>query len=473
MVSEIPGLSIPPYVPDYLPVPQVTPFTFRDGMSYIERLENLVKYLNRVLLPEIEEQVNELGTEFADEINNLIEQVNNAVDQIINSTIVVQDPVVATMVNDPNSQTRHAMDALYASISALNAMGVRIDGVETDLAQVKIDYAKTVDVPGLAFNRKKKAVFFGDSWMTISGAILANSIAANLNLDATSYALSNAAFNSGPVTLESQVTTATNDNSVNKGLVEKVIVVAGTNNVFWGRDFTFDLVRQFWYSVKTLYPNAEVYYVPDNANDYNSGRTYQYNILMQAAEYAGVKVAHWSTWLTWYNNGEFYLGTDTNGRQHLTNNGYLQLAGWIASWINGTNLSEYGIDLKFTPIIDDANSTLTFMAGNSMADSFTNRSYLKNGMVYLDFQLNNLTYKSGQTTPSLRLLGTNEPWSPISSSGPGSNVLGNGFAGSGWAVSSNVLPNALGYQIYTQWVGAGTFTQVRFNAQYSLLGALP
>lgn len=131
MVTETDIIAIPPYVPDFLPVPQVTPFTFRDGQAYLERIERLVKWVNNYLLPLLNQQMNDLGNEFTDDINNLITEVNDAVTQVINSAIVLQDAVMTGIVNDDASTTRVALDVLYASVTNLTAVSARVTTLET------------------------------------------------------------------------------------------------------------------------------------------------------------------------------------------------------------------------------------------------------------------------------------------------------------------------------------------------------
>src|SRR6187431_3400117 len=42
---------LPPYVPPFKPVPQVTPFTYRDGVTMLKKLDGLGSYINKVLVP--------------------------------------------------------------------------------------------------------------------------------------------------------------------------------------------------------------------------------------------------------------------------------------------------------------------------------------------------------------------------------------------------------------------------------------
>lgn len=133
-----PASAIPPYVPAFQFTPNITPFTYRDGLTYLQRMERLVKYINRVVVPFVNENYQGLADAFTTEVNRMIETVNDAlaaqdeevdtklleakayvdaaVDSIINASVEIQDPLVAQMINDPESETRAALDALLVPI---------------------------------------------------------------------------------------------------------------------------------------------------------------------------------------------------------------------------------------------------------------------------------------------------------------------------------------------------------------------
>lgn len=124
-----PVIPIPPYVPEWGPAPQVTPFTYRDGRTYIQRLENLKRYIDRIIVPWVNENVEGLSDELTREINALIDQVNQAVQEIINNSITVQDSVVAGIFNDLESQTRVVTDGIYASVASLNDVKTDVENL--------------------------------------------------------------------------------------------------------------------------------------------------------------------------------------------------------------------------------------------------------------------------------------------------------------------------------------------------------
>jgi len=145
----------------------VTPFTYRDGVTMLKKVDGIIRYLNRTIVPFINETNQELADKVEADINNMINVVNAAiaaleaetdtkladmqttvddaiayvntsianlttyVDEqvalIIQDGIQVQDPVVAAMLNNPASQTRVAADALYISPATLNGVKDQIN----------------------------------------------------------------------------------------------------------------------------------------------------------------------------------------------------------------------------------------------------------------------------------------------------------------------------------------------------------
>ena len=108
MLYPIPPINIPS-----APTSNVQPFTYKDGITYLERLEWLIRYMNLKLIPFINESYKELSDEVNGAINTVINQVNDLVQSIINSSIEVQDPVVEALIKDVNSLTRKALEEIF------------------------------------------------------------------------------------------------------------------------------------------------------------------------------------------------------------------------------------------------------------------------------------------------------------------------------------------------------------------------
>lgn len=175
---------LPVYQPEWFPLPQVTPFTFRDGQSFLERLERAIYYLNNTVIPYINDTIQDFSTEFIAEINTLIQQVNDAltaqsadVDSKINdlttfvnnsiatNTAYVDSNVASltTYVDTQTAASKTYVDNAVASIidSTIAVSDPVIDGVLTtpssqSIATLNTMYGVPVSTPSM--------VLFGDSW---------------------------------------------------------------------------------------------------------------------------------------------------------------------------------------------------------------------------------------------------------------------------------------------------------------------
>lgn len=126
ITNPIPA-PLPPYAPPYIPYNNITPFTYRDGLTYLEKLEDFQAYVNTVLVPYFNDNFEFLSNEFVTQVNIMIDTVNNAlaaqdadVDKkiadltkyvddtmakILADGVQLQDPVMYGIVSDANSQT--------------------------------------------------------------------------------------------------------------------------------------------------------------------------------------------------------------------------------------------------------------------------------------------------------------------------------------------------------------------------------
>lgn len=124
----------------------ITPFTYRDGLTFVEVLEQLRAYIRDTVVPHVDVSFdgledyidsaisdNQEWTQGA--IDSFTEFVNDAVQSIVDSSISVQDPVVAGLVTAP-SATRTAMDSRYEGLRTYSPIdyGAVADGVADDTA---------------------------------------------------------------------------------------------------------------------------------------------------------------------------------------------------------------------------------------------------------------------------------------------------------------------------------------------------
>lgn len=113
---------IPVYPIGFQPVTPVTPFTYRDGATYLDILESLKHYIAEVLVPWIQ---NELETEQGDVqsiVNDLIEQFNAAVTAMLNGSVVFSDPVMTSIFNNATTTFRTALDATFATKTSVESL---------------------------------------------------------------------------------------------------------------------------------------------------------------------------------------------------------------------------------------------------------------------------------------------------------------------------------------------------------------
>lgn len=119
---------LPPFVSGFnVPATNITPFTYRDGLTYLQRLERLSKYINRELIPFVQTNYDALAGSFEVAVNTMIIGVNEALAEqteevdtklteletfvneqvqiIITSGIEVSDPVIVGVIADDETDS--------------------------------------------------------------------------------------------------------------------------------------------------------------------------------------------------------------------------------------------------------------------------------------------------------------------------------------------------------------------------------
>ncbi|HWV46884.1 MAG TPA: hypothetical protein VN039_12845 [Nitrospira sp.] len=161
-IPPITGIPVVNY-PDFQAYTQITPFTVRDGATYLLTLESLKDWIRDVLVPHLDSQVEELAaawqtnaddiiTAFNSAVTSLTASVNDAIAQITdqveqaNAAVTAaqaaataaagsateaegwagaaeafQDTAMATLVNNVASELRAALDAIYPTIASVAA----------------------------------------------------------------------------------------------------------------------------------------------------------------------------------------------------------------------------------------------------------------------------------------------------------------------------------------------------------------
>jgi hypothetical protein len=104
-------------------MPNITPFTYRDGSTYLNELELYKRYIERDLIPWVQTNYDALSADFIVQVNLLITSVNMAIEAVLNDSVEVQDAVVAQLVENSVSLTAVALDAKYVQASEFNTLG--------------------------------------------------------------------------------------------------------------------------------------------------------------------------------------------------------------------------------------------------------------------------------------------------------------------------------------------------------------
>jgi len=141
---------LPDYVPVGNPTPQVTPFTYRDGVTMLKKLDDLIRYMNRTLVPFVQDNYEELAEAFNTTVQALIVAFEAAVAEIVNDSVNVQDPVVAGIFNDEDSDTRAVTDLLYAAKSIVDGLVTLTNSGRLSAATLDATYVNETQVIDVA-----------------------------------------------------------------------------------------------------------------------------------------------------------------------------------------------------------------------------------------------------------------------------------------------------------------------------------
>jgi hypothetical protein len=128
-----------PYIPPFRPLSNITPFTYRDGSTYLEVLEELRTYLNDDLVAFVNENFGALDTAFTEEVTRLITEVETALTEQSSSVatqlsdhtdeINVEIANLTSFVNSAVSDANAAVDAANAAVAAANASLVEVNSI--------------------------------------------------------------------------------------------------------------------------------------------------------------------------------------------------------------------------------------------------------------------------------------------------------------------------------------------------------
>ena len=191
------------------------------------------------------------------------------------------------------------------------------------------------------YARRRKCVLLGDSWTVVHSQWLFRKLQ---ELDPTSewrdYGINGAVVQRLP----EMVAKAKTDRSCNPDEITDVVIVMGTNNVFWTEldgydDITATTAYNAFNAVRECFRNATIHYFPDNSKTLNDGRNRLYRVIFDGARQAGC-VVHSDCLRLLANNLAWYNGDDQEGVQHLSDGGYREFACRINECLRGGKLIE-------------------------------------------------------------------------------------------------------------------------------------
>lgn len=205
---------------------------------------------------------------------------------------------------------------------------------------------------------KKDCVFFGDSWVHSYYNVPTEVNSTGFFDNVYDFAVGGVnVFN-----MHEQITRATADERFQNSDIETVIVISGTNDVFYWNAHDDNSVYmeygKFFSELRTAFPHAAIHWFPDNAATTNGGHSFRYGFLLNQASNYGV-VGHEESlhYCAYLNGNGLYRGNDQVGVQHLSDTGYKFFSQFILSAIQGKTFSgmvSYAKDfnLVFTSDLD-------------------------------------------------------------------------------------------------------------------------
>ena len=239
-----------------------------------------------------------------------------------------------------------------------------------------------------AGNRTKSLVVFGDSWTLAQDAALITALQSLDFQSVKSYGVDGATIQMLPA----QATRFQADTSIDKSQVTDVIVVCGTNNVFYDRACTEAEAKSAATAIRNAfedYDGVRFHLFPDNSRTANGMRNARYRDIMSGFMAAGFAVHPEYLWITGTNLGSLYAGDDKYGVQHLTKDGYKQLAVWMQATLNGADLSNIKGAAQVR-VSADSTSNVTF------ADQLLTVVYSGAGMQIYGY-INGVTFRESAT----------------------------------------------------------------------------
>lgn len=133
-------MIIPRMITRLKPINGITPFTYRNGLTYLEILERISKYIQEVLVGEINEKIEEINKQ-QDEMVAAFKALMAATTAEINQLISDTKASLDAMESEYNKKFQQLTDQLNQQIDAINALTAELEeyfDVTTQLISDKI-----------------------------------------------------------------------------------------------------------------------------------------------------------------------------------------------------------------------------------------------------------------------------------------------------------------------------------------------
>lgn len=171
------------------PLTNITPFTYRDGMTYLELLYSLRGYVTESLVPQFDNRMARIIAEFNAGIANAETTIIATREEwqaifdaytadVTASLMALNDAAMSELVNQPDSQTSNALEALFApaSLAELAETG-RLSQLALDNAYAAKSVQATIE-NGRLSQESLNAAFASNTTQTVveSGRLSVNEL---------------------------------------------------------------------------------------------------------------------------------------------------------------------------------------------------------------------------------------------------------------------------------------------------------
>ena len=392
------------------------PSVYDNTLSYYDELTKLIAYLEQQVVPAVNETtvglkvLKEYVEHYFDNLD-IQEEINNKLDEMAGSgqlaeivALYADLPCIhayatisdmASSDNLSNGSYARAMsktiagtgDGFYYYIRTKTPAdipdGENIVAIGASLVGIKIPnpldsvVANLVeDVAELQDAIQDTLVVFGDSWsdLNVEQAVWSSYVANELGLTNKNYAVNGAGFVAPNTNLiNTQITTAENDSTLNKDRVKYVVLAGGIN------DFRNDVLRSdlrtaigaAYTRCRALFPNAKIIYVNNFQYPYTDAQSVYWYKLQTSLSSDGVIALN--------QDGYFRKAYFLNNLYHLTTYGQHLFGRNIAAALSGGDIINEGVEIT----LDDNKGTI----------------YMKRdeAMIHYVFKLTNLSASANET----------------------------------------------------------------------------